>query len=183
MWAFKSLAKRLTYFIYEQGSRSRKVLTKMLEHFKGFFTSDGYTAYKAYNLLKKESEEGNENPDVIRGACWVHSRRVFVDALESYVKTLSKMPDCSILLKKALHYFFTEWEALQTFLKDSSVEISNNLIEQAFRQVKLNLKNCQNIGSEKSAVKVAFMFSITESCTMNGIPIKEYLKNLFFRRK
>jgi hypothetical protein len=37
--------------------------------------------------------------------------------------------------------------------------------EQMMRHFKQTLKNCLNIGSERSAKDVAFMFSVVENCT------------------
>lgn len=59
------------------------------------------------------------------------------------------------------------------------VEISNNLCEQRMKAVKLNLKNCQNIGSEFAAENAAFIFSVTESCSLNGINPESYLEDVF----
>jgi len=47
------------------------------------------------------------------------------------------------------------------------------------RAVKFNLKNCQNIGSEIAAENSAFMFSVTESCSLNGIHLESYLEDVF----
>ena len=47
------------------------------------------------------------------------------------------------------------------------------------KPVKLNLKNCQNIGSENAAENTAFVFSLTESCRLNGINPETYLEKLF----
>jgi len=46
------------------------------------------------------------------------------------------------------------------------------------KPVKLNLKNCQNIGSENAAENTAFVFSLTESCRLNGINPETYLEKL-----
>ena len=45
--------------------------------------------------------------------------------------------------------------------------------------LKLNLKNCQNIGSEFAAKNAAFMFSVTESSSLNGINPESYLEDVF----
>lgn len=52
-----------------------------------------------------------------------------------------------VLTKKALKYIKTEWSAMQTVLQDGNLELSNNLAEQMMRHIKMNLKNCLNIGS------------------------------------
>ena len=41
------------------------------------------------------------------------------------------------------------------------------------------LKNCHNIGSENAAENTAFVFSLTESCRLNGINPETYLEKLF----
>ncbi|MDT3386747.1 MAG: transposase domain-containing protein [Bacteroidota bacterium] len=64
-------------------------------------------------------------------------------------------------------------------MKDGKVQISNNLCKQRMKPVKLNLKNCQNIGSKNAAENKAFVFSLTESCRLNGINPETYLERLF----
>lgn len=49
------------------------------------------------------------------------------------------------------------------------------------RHIKLNLKNCLNIGSEDSALDYAFMFSVIESCNMNKLSPRWYIKELVSR--
>lgn len=85
------------------------------------------------------------------------------------------------LTKKALKYIKTEWSAMQTILQDDNLELSNNLAEQMMRHIKLNLKNCLNIGSEDSALDYAFMFSVIESCYMNKLSPGCYIKELVSR--
>ena len=83
------------------------------------------------------------------------------------------------LMKKAVTYLLHQWKTLRNYIEDGRVEISNNLCEQRMKAVKLNLKNCQNIGSEFAAENAAFMFSVTESCALNGINPESYLEDLF----
>ena len=83
------------------------------------------------------------------------------------------------MMKKAVTYTLNQWKSLENFIEDGRVEISNNLCEQRMKAVKLNLKNCQNIGSEFAAENAAFMFSVTESCSLNGINPESYLEDVF----
>jgi hypothetical protein len=46
------------------------------------------------------------------------------------------------------------------------------------KPVKLNLKNCPNIGRENAAENTAFVFSLMESCKLNGINPETYLEKL-----
>ena len=86
--------------------------------------------------------------------------------------------DCGKLLKKALNYARSEWQAMKTVLKNGVVELSNSLAEQMMRHIKMNLKNCLNIGSEKSAVDMAFMYFLVEICRANNISPVRYTQFL-----
>jgi len=82
------------------------------------------------------------------------------------------------MMRKAVNYTLNQWKSLENFIGAGLVEISNNLCEQRMKAVKLNLKNCQNIGSEDAAENAAFMFSVTESCTLNDINPENYLTKI-----
>lgn len=62
---------------------------------------------------------------------------------------------------------------------DSYFKLPNNLCEQRMKPIKLDLKSCQNIGSEKAAGCAAFMHSLMESCKLNGKDPFKYLLSLF----
>lgn len=98
-------------------------------------------------------------------------------------KVVMMMQDAKImaneLMRKAANYTLNQWKSLRNILKDGAAEISNNLCEQRMKPVKLLLKNCMNIGSEDAAENSAFIFSLIESCKLNGIDPQDYLKHLF----
>ena len=72
-------------------------------------------------------------------------------------------------------------ENVKRIMQDGNLELSNNLAEQMMRHIKLNLKNSLNIGSEDSALDYAFMFSVIESCNMNKLSPRCYIKELVSR--
>lgn len=86
-------------------------------------------------------------------------------------------------MAKAVNYTLNQWDNLRNFILDGKAEISNNLVEQRMKPIKLDLKNSQNIGSEAAAKRHAFMHSLIESCSMNKIAPYEYLVNLLERYK
>ncbi|ANU57799.1 IS66 family transposase [Bacteroides caecimuris] len=98
-------------------------------------------------------------------------------------KVVMMMQDAKVmaneLMRKAVNYTLNQWKSLRNILKDGAAEISNNLCEQRMKPVKLLLKNCMNIGSEDAAENSAFIFSLIESCKLNGIDPQDYLKHLF----
>jgi transposase len=97
------------------------------------------------------------------------------------VTSLSKDPITmsNALMHKAITYLLNQWESLRKFILDGRVQISNNLVEQRMKAIKLNMKVCQNIGSERAAENAAFIFSITESCSLNNIEVESYLEKVF----
>lgn len=88
---------------------------------------------------------------------------------------LSKL---GVMTQSALNYISHEWEAMKNILKNGDIEISNNLCEQMMRHVKINLKNSQNIGSEKCAKNFCFMYSLVESCSSNKLSPAKYISYL-----
>lgn len=222
LWAFYAQLKKIVYYLYESGSRARKVVVDFLTDFSGFISTDGYVAYSIF-------DDAEKHPGIVHIGCWVHARRKFIDALPSdrrameiinmiaelfrlelAFKVQKLSPDqikvrrerrsktilrrihdrivlmstdlklmANEMMSNAVNYMLNQWKSLENFIKDGRVQISNNLCEQRMKPVKLNLKNCQNIGSEDAAKNTAFVFSLTESCRLNGINPETYLEKLF----
>jgi len=82
------------------------------------------------------------------------------------------------MMKNAVNYTLNQWNNLRNYILNGQVQISNNLVEQRMKPIKLNLKVCQNIGSEPAAEDAAFIFSLTESCALNNITPETYLEKL-----
>ena len=222
LWAFYAQLKKIVYYLYESGSRARKVVVDFLTDFSGFISTDGYVAYSIF-------DDAEKHPSIVHIGSWVHARRKFIDALPSdrrameiinmiaelfrlelAFKVQKLSPDqikvrrerrsrtilrrihdriilmstdlklmANEMMSNAVNYMLNQWKSLENFIKDGRVQISNNLCEQRMKPVKLNLKNCQNIGSEDAAKNTAFVFSLTESCRLNGINPETYLEKLF----
>jgi transposase len=72
IWAALANTKKLIHFFYEDGSRSREVLTNYIgAHYKGAIQSDGLANYKIL--------ETDAYPDIIRLACFQHCKRPYLD--------------------------------------------------------------------------------------------------------
>ena len=221
LWAFFAKLKKMVYYVYEKGSRGGKIVRDFLEYFRGAISTDGYVGYQIF-------DDDERYPYIMHIGCWTHSRRLFVEAIESdkramdmvnqigelfttdethkklelSTKQLEELREKSFgvildkiytlakkfesdpqlmanpLMAKAVNYLLNQWKSLENITKCGYAEISNNLCEQRMKTIKLNLKNCQNIGSEEAAKNAAFMFSITESCSLNGINPVDYIKHL-----
>jgi transposase len=78
-------------------------------------------------------------------------------------------------LTTALHYMNDRWGKLNIFTTDGGIEIDNNLVENAIRPVALGRKNWLFAGSHAAAQRGAIIFSLVETCKMNGIDPYKWL--------
>lgn len=73
LWAFYNPMVATVMYLYEKGSRARKVVTDMLEGFRGTISTDGYEAYRIFDT--------DSHPHVLHCGCWAHVRRKVLEAL------------------------------------------------------------------------------------------------------
>lgn len=71
IWVIINAQTGLTYFFYDDGSRSEKVILKELEGYKGIIQSDGLNAYK-----KVATQSGGS---IVRVSCLQHCKRSFLE--------------------------------------------------------------------------------------------------------
>ena len=71
VWVVRSVMNKSVFYYYQEGSRSRETLLKMLKDYQGALQSDGYAAYSIY-----EDKQG-----VLPLGCMAHVRRKFENAL------------------------------------------------------------------------------------------------------
>jgi transposase len=80
--------------------------------------------------------------------------------------------------QKALNYFLENYEGLTLFLDQPDVPIDNNSQERLLRSHVVGRKTWYGTHSERGAETAAILFSIIETCKLNGVNPREYLKNL-----
>jgi hypothetical protein len=85
------------------------------------------------------------------------------------------------LLGQAIDYALKRWEALTRFVDDGSLEIDNNLIENAIRPSALGKKNWLFIGHPTAGERSAVIYTLLGSCRRHGLNPFDYLKDLFTR--
>lgn len=73
LWAFYNPMAATVMYLYEKGSRVRKVVTDMLEGFRGTISTDGYEAYRIFDT--------DSHPHVLHCGCWAHVRRKVLEAM------------------------------------------------------------------------------------------------------
>jgi transposase len=81
-------------------------------------------------------------------------------------------------LGKALSYFLKNFEEFTVFIKNLELPIDNNAQERLLRNPVIGRKTWYGTHSKQGARTAAILFSIVESCKMNGINPREYLTTL-----
>lgn len=79
---------------------------------------------------------------------------------------------------KAMSYFLGNYEALTLFCGNTSLPIDNNPQERLLRSPVIGRKTWYGTHSERGAETTAILFSLVESCKLNGINPREYIKKL-----
>jgi transposase len=78
-------------------------------------------------------------------------------------------------MAKAINYSLNQWAALKLYCDDGTLEIDNNIAENALRCVSLGRKNYLFAGSDSGGERAAAMYSLIGSCKINGIDPRAYL--------
>lgn len=76
---------------------------------------------------------------------------------------------------KAMTYFINQYPEFIGILKDSRLELDNNLIENTIRPMAIGRKNYLFCGSHKAAQNAAMLYSFFGSCKMQKINPREWL--------
>ena len=82
--------------------------------------------------------------------------------VETYKTSLPKSP-----IGKAVTYCLPRWDNLINYLHDGSLEIDNNLAENAIRPIALGRKNYLFAGSHRGAERAAMFYSFFGTCKKN----------------
>jgi len=192
---------------YDPG-RGAGVPLRLLDGFRGYLQTDGYTGYNA--VVARNS--------LMHVGCMAHARRKFSDAVkaqgkkkksgrvEKQAKQLTPLErfnhrqqhakpilerlrswlDDSLpkvlpgsTAGKALNYLHNEWDKLTHYLDDGRLEIDNNLAENAIRPFVVGRKNWLFSTSVEGVNASANLYSLIETTKANGLEPYAYLRYLF----
>ena len=93
--------------------------------------------------------------------------------VESYKASEPKSP-----MGKATAYCIERWDNLLAYLEDGSLEIDNNLAENAIRPIALGRKNYLFAGSNRGAERAAMFYSFFGTCKKNNVNPFEWLRKV-----
>ena len=79
---------------------------------------------------------------------------------------------------KAMNYFLKNYDGFTRFTSNPELPIDNNPAERLLRSPVIGRKTWYGTHSKRGAETAAILFSIMESCKLNQVNPREYLKNL-----
>ena len=85
------------------------------------------------------------------------------------------------MVHRAVNYILDDKKAFMKFLQDGQIEMHNNAIERMFRHIAIGRRNWLHSGSHFAASNIGFMYSLLESCKLNGVDFGEYVEDILTR--
>ncbi|TCD11265.1 IS66 family transposase, partial [Pedobacter frigidisoli] len=158
-WVYHSPLDGTVLFDYSP-TRGSSAPVPILGSFKGYLQTDGYAVYQKYAQSK----------DIIHLACWAHARREFEKALDNDKPRAEK----ALLMIQKL--YAVERKIREQYLYDGSLQIDNNLVENAIRPVSLGRKNYLFAGSHEAAQRSAMIYSFFAICKKHEVNPYKWLK-------
>jgi transposase len=210
IWVFRTThqSERPIVMYHADLTRKQTVVQGVLEGFKGYIQSDGYSAYK--NIDNCE--------DV---GCWAHVRRKFYEVpkggqasigvaycdemfkierdlkdlppaqrhkkrqkklkplIQKFYEWIGGLRPMKGKLGEAITYALNQKDSLMRVLSDGRLQLSNNLAEQKMRNIAIGRKNYLFSASEAGARANAIVYTLVETAKENGIDPFNYLEYLF----
>lgn len=135
------------------------------------FYMDSYQEiYKLYSL-----EKNKEAPDILQNRV---EMKGYFEAMQSQASIeLLRYPEKS-QYGKSLRYFLGNYVGFTKFLDDIDIPIDNNLQERLLRSPVVGRKTWYGTHSKQGAQTAAILFSIVESCKLNGVNPREFFPQI-----
>lgn len=128
-------------------------------------------------LYAREAEIRGQPPDVRHRHRQDHSKPLVEDLRIAIDDALRRLSPKSAMAK-ALAYGRKRWTALTHFLDDGRAEIDNNIAERAIRSIAIGRKNWLFAGSKAGGERAAAIYSVIETCKLNGIEPQAYIADV-----
>ncbi len=185
---FKGYLQTDGFTVYEYIAKRKEIihLNCMAHARRGFDKAKDYDREKAeYALdmfqklyaIEQEAREKNLSPEERYNFRLEKALPILNELgkwmVETYKTSLPKSP-----IGKAVAYCIPRWDNLINYLHDGSLEIDNNLAENAIRPIALGRKNYLFAGSHRGAERAAMFYSFFGTCKKNNVNPYEWLKKV-----
>jgi transposase len=127
---------------------------------------------KRLYAIKQEADEAKLSPEARRKLRKKKSRSVLASLL-ARARRLRGSFNESGGMAKALGYFLKQRKPLRRFLEDGRIPLDNNSCERSIRPIAIGRRNWLFAGSPRGRRSAAVVYSLLESCKIEGIdPIR-----------
>jgi transposase len=125
--------------------------------------------------------EINGRPATERLAVRAERSKPPVIALEAWLRVQHERVSRKSEIGKAIAYVLNHWNALTRFLEDGRICLSNNAAERALRGIAIGRKNWTFAGSDRGGERAAALYTLIETCKLNGIDPQAWLADVLAR--
>ena len=107
--------------------------------------------------------------------------RPLLDQLRAFLDTSLSRISGKSTLAQAIRYALSRWRALDRYVGDGRLDMSNNAAERAIRPLVLGRKNYLFCGSDAGGQRAACIYTVIETAKINGINPQTYLADILGR--
>jgi transposase len=125
--------------------------------------------------------EINGKPAEERLAVRKERARPLVIELEAWLRVQHERVSRKAEIGKAIAYSLNHWTALTRFLEDGRICMSNNAAERALRGIAVGRRNWTFAGSDRGGERAAAIYTLIETCKLNGVDPQAWLADVLAR--
>lgn len=133
------------------------------------------------NTLFRIERECADKPEWLRLQYRQKYSLPIVDAIMRRLKAIRGDTSYGTLAQRAARYILDDEQAFRMFLTDGRIMMHNNTAERMFRHIAMGRRNWLHCGSHDGARNIAFMYSLLESCKLNGLDYGDYIEDVMTR--
>ena len=132
--------------------------------------------HQLYEIERKCKEQGLSYDEITK----VRQDKAvpILDELHQWMRKEYKTQLPSAHITIAINYSLERWERLCYYTKDGMLNPDNNPVERSIRPVAIGRKNYLFAGSQKGAERLAMIYSLIGTCSMNNVNPYEWLKDV-----
>lgn len=84
-------------------------------------------------------------------------------------------------LARAINYMLSRWDSFARFVRDGRICMTNNAAERRVRTVAVGRRNWTFCGSDRGGDRAAAMYTLIQTCRLNGIDPHAWLADIIAR--
>jgi transposase len=124
-----------------------------------------------------EEQVRGEPPDIRLSAQQSQSKHQLVE-LKRRMEAIRLQLSAKSSLAVAITYALKRWIALTRYIDDGRLEIDNLIAERAIRGIAIGRRNWLFAGSKAGGERAAAIYSIIETCKLNGVEPRAYITDV-----